>query len=252
MSSSSFSILGKEKKIINVKESIFWTISGSITFCIIFSSILFGCMFSFRCSRYYPTISYLLSFRNHDRWIVFGITFYVSLLPLLFMSVTSKLANSITTYISWKMNIFGICGCCAILATGIIDEINGLYFLPLDTAHPFITVTGYLFLSLWMYAALFGFENIQLDLNEKTWLRRCRRSVLICHILFAITAFEWHFAYTIYSNFLVNEVVEALCEWSLVTLAISLPYQISKVTNTSIHLTWSSKMAKERKMLLNS
>ncbi|CAG9328803.1 unnamed protein product [Blepharisma stoltei] len=230
-------MLGKEKKNIHLKEPLFWAISGSITFCILFTGILYGCIFSFSCASYFPTISYLATFRSHDRWIVFGITFYSTLIPLLFISVKTKLS----AYLTWLTNLIGLAGCFLIIITGVVDEVNGLYFMPLDKAHPFLTLFGYFSFAYWIHSVLKAFESIQLEFSERFWLLKCKKTVMAIHVLFVVTGFQWHFAYTIYSNFLVNEVVEALCEWSLITLALSLPYQISRITNTSISLTWLAR-----------
>eukprot|EP00361_Fabrea_salina_P002577 CAMPEP_0202433942 /NCGR_PEP_ID=MMETSP1345-20130828/13695_1 /ASSEMBLY_ACC=CAM_ASM_000843 /TAXON_ID=342563 /ORGANISM="Fabrea Fabrea salina" /LENGTH=48 /DNA_ID= /DNA_START= /DNA_END= /DNA_ORIENTATION= len=46
--------------------------------------------------------------------------------------------------------------------------------------------------------------------------------------------FEWHFAYTIYSNVLMNEVVEALVEWVFIGTAVVYPYYLAKVNEFSV------------------
>ncbi|CAG9314158.1 unnamed protein product [Blepharisma stoltei] len=222
------------KEFIHFSETSFWLLIGSLMSAFMFGNVFMACTFSISCLKFLPTFSYLGCYRDHDRWLNFSLAFYGGVLPLIVVSLSVKLAEYVKKCSLIIMILAGFMGCTTLILIGLIDEVNGLYILPLDRMHPWLTLFLYGCFNLFLYIALTGLENVPLEYSEKEWLGRCNNLYRLANIMFAVTGTEWFLAYSIYSNFFINEVVEALCEWFVVTLAVFFPFALSNVTNTQI------------------
>jgi hypothetical protein len=116
-----------------------------------------------------------------------------------------------------------------LLLIGIIDELNGLYFLILDDVHIFISLSFFVVTFAWAYLLLDEFNKLDLPFSETHALTVCNRLFNFIGIWGIVTILQWHFAYTIYSNVFVNENTEALCEWILIIASAYSPYFLSKM-----------------------
>jgi hypothetical protein len=92
-----------------------------------------------------------------------------------------------------------------------------------------LSVSLWVFGLIWGYLIHDGFAATELSHSQAYWLDVLRKLLLLEVVLGLLTMFEWHFAYTIYWNFLVNESVEALCEWTLVGVALFSPVVLANL-----------------------
>jgi hypothetical protein len=127
------------------------------------------------------------------------------------------------------MGLLALASDVLLILIATIDELNGLYFMILDDVHAFISFSFFLVTICWAYLLLDEFNKLDLPFAE-TEARTFCNNLFTFILLWGIgTILMWHFAYTIYSNILVNENTEALFEWVLVVVSAYSPYFISKM-----------------------
>lgn len=201
------------------------------------------CTYTLSCANYIPTLSFLATFRVHDTIVVLAYClFALSLIPV-FVGVHVKAASILTLDDSVYLLILelGIIGLC--ITDGIVDESNGIEFSILDYLHLLISC----FLSsasvVYISSVVFYMQQLKLTMYEKKELKKCKIMLVVGTVLLILTMVEWHFAHTIYNNWIFNTYLETLFEWTLVTLAIRFPVHLSRVLGYSIVFQSQEKLA---------
>jgi hypothetical protein len=204
---------------------------------ILYLNFLSVCAFTISCSSYIPTLSYLATFRTHDLVVLMALSFFSFLLLLIFIAWHIKVSGDIDTCDSLIMVILETAICVLGITVGIIDESNGIDFNPVDNLHHFLSFSLCILGVVWVYYALSFLEKVNLTLDEKIALKRVWNIYILGLVFVFLTLYEWHFAYTIYNNFFTNTIVESIFEWTLITLTIRFPYNLSKVLNFSVKVS---------------
>lgn len=166
----------------------------------------------------------------------------MSLIPV-FVGVHVKAASILTLDDSVYLLILelGIIGLS--ITVGIVDESNGIEFSILDYLHVLISC----FLSsasvVYVSSVVLYMQQVGLTKYEKNELKKCKVMLVVGTVLLIVTMLEWHFAHTIYNNWIFNTYLETLFEWTLVTLAIRFPVHLSRVLGYSIVIQSPGKLA---------
>ena len=121
------------------------------TICVLtlmYLNFLSVCLFTITCSSYIPTFSYLASFRAHDTGAVLALCIFAFTLVLVFFSWHLKVHKLLTIeefvfMILLELIIFSLCLC-----VGLIDEVNGIEFNPVENLHQFLTFSLCIFVSI--------------------------------------------------------------------------------------------------------
>ena len=140
---------------------------------LLYLNFLSVCIFTISCSSYIPTLSYLASFRTHDVSVVLTLTFFAfSLVPVFFswhIKTQGKLSlEELIFMILLEIAIIVLC-----ITDGLIDEVNGIEFNPVDNLHQFLSFTLCLVSIIWVYYALSFLELCELTSAEKIALYNC-------------------------------------------------------------------------------
>ena len=93
----------------------------------------------------------------------------------------------------------------------------------------------------WLQTCIKYLAKAKLTASEKEWLVWSQKIWFAGLAMALVTMFEWYFAYTVYYNVLVNEMVEALCEYVTVGLGLYAPYSLSRVVNARLSFEASDK-----------
>lgn len=190
---------------------------------LLFFNILLACSFTFYCKGL-PTLSYLGTFPMHDRLFVITLTLAGFLYILFHLGIYTRIESFISPAHGRAYILTSLISCGSMVAIPVIDEVNGIFIFPIERFHIVISITFLTSTLASFRLSLEAFETMELAQHQLMWKERCWKLLYAVVIMTAVTMFQWVFAYTIYFNIFINETAEALCEWSVVTLALMAPY----------------------------
>lgn len=192
---------------------------------LVFGNVLLSCMFSIPCSQLLPTISYLGCFPGHERLHVLSCVFFSLSLFLLYLGSFVRLADLIPPFPLYTGLVLGL-GITGLM-TGItlVDEVNGLYFSPIDWMHDYMVVVLLLLCGCYVYLTYGCLSDIKDSMgpSEQNALISLRFRIGLTCAFLLLAVIEWQVAYSIYANSLFNESMQAICEWGTISLAVLLP-----------------------------
>jgi len=200
-----------------------WWYLAALIILMLFGNVLVACTSSFSCARFLPTISYVGCFRNHDRWFVLTLTLIASVLPIFYLSVHLRVKFTLSNKENLVMYFCTAASSVSLIIIGLVDELNGIHLHPMEYVHIAFSLTFVVVNFVWQNIVLAALERFVHEFDKKVWVKRANLLNKLLAIMTIITMLQWHFAYTIYSNFLVNENTEAISEWILVILASLVP-----------------------------
>lgn len=201
----------------------------TLAFLLLFGNVLSACTTTISCRNYIPTVSFLGAFRNHDRMFVFVCTFYSIVIQVISLAVHSILHTSMSWNQRQILLFFGVCVSASLVGLSVVDEVNGLHFIRLDNFHIAFSLTLLIVSLIWGYSIYDSFAASTLNQSQEYWLTQLKRLLIFEFALGLVTMLEWHFAYTVYWNVLVNETVEALCEWTLIGVGLFAPVVVASI-----------------------
>lgn len=199
----------------------------AVAFLLIFGNVLSACTATFSCRRFLPTLSFLGAFRTHDKVFTFACTYYAVVVQVISIAVHSCLYTVLQSKSRQFTVCIGLYISLSLIGLSVVDEVNGIYFKKFGYLHIAFSLSLWAACLLWGYTIYDAFASSTLNQIQRYWLRQLRRLLNFEVLLGVVTILEWHFAYTIYWNFFINESVEALCEWILVGLALFAPVVVA-------------------------
>lgn len=209
--------------------------------------IIWSCSSTFDCRSFWPTISYIACFRGHDRLFNLSAAYYMVILILFFVSASLNYREYCSRWMHRIMLFLAMTICLLLPCVSIIDEANSSHILPLEKIHFILMVVLISAAVLWVYFSIRIMNSMKLPKREEEWRDFLIRFVVFGHAMLAFTIYEWVYAYTPYKNWWMNENVEALCEWTVVTMCVFGPFCYTLTfPNCSISIT-----AKEEETELN-
>ena len=192
---------------------------------LLFGNVVLGCLFSMPCSQLLPTISYLGCFPGHERLHVFTCLFFSLCLLVLYTGAYIRLSPSTPCFALCTSLILGLGITVTLVVLTLIDEINGLYFSPLDWMHDYVLIILLLLCLCYIYLTYGCLGDIRDSMSavEQTALRQLKRHIYYTLGAVSLAILEWQIAYSIYSNSLFNETFQAISEWLAISLSVFLP-----------------------------
>jgi hypothetical protein len=221
------------------KSSVTITASGLLLFAglkmmtLIILNILWSCTETFDCTTFWPTVSYLSCFRGHDRLSNYTMTFWSVVLFFFFGGTWTAYKEVMGTWSHRLMMLISVVLTLGLPFLVIIDEANSSHIAPLEKIHYILTV-GYMTLAmLWIFISLEAIWKLEGKMNraQKEWTSFLKKYILFGLIMLGFNVFEWLYAYTESANWWINENVEGLCEWTVICLAVFLPFFYSLTFN---------------------
>lgn len=214
----------KSKGQLQFSGSSLFLLSSLLIEGLIVLNLLSSCQDTFDCRTFWPTISYLAAYRGHDR------TFSVTM-TLLAVEVAVFVVAAWTQYQGVGKAkgrvMLGSGGLLALLipAIALVDEANSSPYAPLEKIHRWVMTVVIVLGVVWTALSLEAMRTIHLkrsrEQQEETLF--LEKYVLTALMLLLVTVVEWCFSAS-HPSWLVNENVEALCEWTVVSLAVFAPY----------------------------
>lgn len=210
--------------------------------------ILSVCTVSFSCKSLLPTLSYAGALRGHDRYFACICSAFALTVPVTVLGLRARFQGAVADAQVTAMTWIGVLCALMLSAVGVVDEINGIYVISLAHVHVWLSMSVLTLTFSLVYLVHSGLEQIQaaLSYEELKWKGRLKLLYYAGAALALVTMLQWHFAYTVYSNSLVNENVEALCEWVLATMGVFLPVVLTQfLPNYTLALGVRTKAALE-------
>ncbi|OMJ85462.1 hypothetical protein SteCoe_13222 [Stentor coeruleus] len=126
---------------------LYWPIATLISLIIVIST---SCVYTFSCSEFLPTVSYLAAYNGYDRIIVFIVTAQIIPLLIFFMSASVLYFDYYDCIDRFTLKIIGVFTSLALPAVVVMDEVNSSYYFPFDKIHT-ISLSGVVVaLAVWM------------------------------------------------------------------------------------------------------
>lgn len=198
----------------------------SLMEALLFINVFWSCQDTFDCMTFWPTISYVGCFRGHDRLFNLALAYFAVWLCLFIPCVLACVAEHSGRCTKWFLGVGGLLLSVTLPWASIIDEANSSHIAPLEKIHVGI-VTGIVIGGLiWSIVAVKAASRTKGKDDQVSFLKSYW---LFSVVMLAFAVYEWKYAYSDQANWWVNENVEALCEWTIVTLAVFFPYVFSLV-----------------------
>ncbi len=204
----------------------------AVGMCLVtFGNILLGCFFSVHCSQILPTVSYLACYKGHERLTVLSFVLYGLCLAVLFLGMHVRLYEKATRFERYLLLFLGLCIVGTVPTVGIIDELNGLYFAPIDFVHGYALYTLIVCSACWLYLGFSCLYDLRacFSVKEMDDLHSFLMSIIWLAGLTLLTVVQWQVGYSIYSNFWFNENTFALCEWVTIAQAVFIPAKCARL-----------------------
>lgn len=185
-------------------------------------TLLHSCQTTFDCRTFWPTVSYMAAYRGHDRMVCFALTLSAMVLPVFFLCAYARYRAVLSPFTSSLMLLLGVLISALVPAVGVIDEANSSNVAPLELIHYWLVVGLISLGGLWTVCCVVAMERLQKRGGDATWTYLSATGVMLL-----VTTAEWVFAGSVYANAWVNESVQAVCEWTTVSLVLFAPYTLS-------------------------
>lgn len=178
-------------------------------------NVIWACWETVDCSGYWPTLSYISAYRGHDRILTFSLSlFSLTLLPF-FLSAQTYYHSYLTWEANCLMLLSGLLICALLPWTAVVDEVNTASGVPLEQIHYWLVVTVVFLGTVWTALSLSANTHLKTPFLsgyiQTTW------------VVTGLCIVQWTFSESIYSNFLLNSHLEAVCEWTALSLSIFTP-----------------------------
>jgi hypothetical protein len=214
---------GRSIYALNIPKLMF--ILAFLELCMVLGNLALACSTNFTCTQFLPTLAYLGCFRGHDRLFIVSCTYYGLVLPLLFLGAHCHFRSVDSDARRLAMLVMGLSICALLPLIALTDEVNGVHILPLESLNSFFCVSFVLLCIIWL---ALGFSSIRkltpsLNIHERSWFFRLKVILFTISVLTVTAVVQWHYSYTVYSNAFLNENIEAVCEWLVVSLGIFIP-----------------------------
>ena len=212
----------KSKGQLQLSGSSLFLLSSLLVESLIVLNLISSCQDTFDCRTFWPTISYLAAYRGHDR------TFSVTM-TLLAVEVAVFVIAAWTQYQSvGKGRVMLGCGLLMALlipSIALVDEANSSPYAPLEKIHRWVMITVVSLGMVWTALSLEAMRLVhpKLPREQQQETHFLEKYALTALMLLCVTIGEWCFS-TTHPSWLINENVEALCEWTVVSLAVFAPY----------------------------
>ena len=119
----------------------FMNVSSGVILLLFYLNFASVCTLTISCASYIPTFSYLGTFRTHDTVTVLGLTFFAFLMIPIFISWHIKTQGILSLEDSLFMIFLEFSIFLLTIMDGLIDEVNGVDFNPIDNMHQFLSFT---------------------------------------------------------------------------------------------------------------
>ena len=225
---------------IKINARPFFFYSAIVMELLLVANIIWSCSSTFDCRSFWPTISYIACFRGHDRLFNFSTGYFMVILLLFFCLASVQFSDSCSVWKNRLMLLLGIGISFLLPSASILDEANSSHIVPLEKVHLILMVIMISAGILWIYFSMKIMNALKLPKREEEWRDFLVRYLVFGHAMTAFTIVEWVYAYTTYKNWWMNENVEALCEWTVVTMCVFGPFVYS-LTFPSCSLAIASK-----------
>jgi len=190
-----------------------------------YTNLFLACYTSFNCSRFLPTLDYLGCFRGHDRVYIVSLTFYAVSLGICAVGCHRRQKGALSDDIRLVSTISGLLAAVCLPVIAFSDEVNAIHWLPFTSIHWASLALFWPTAVLWASCSYLSLCRLEAAFTqwEAGWMKVLRVLVRLAVFTALLALIEWHFAYTVYADALLNEIGEACCEWVLVGLAILYP-----------------------------
>lgn len=212
-----------------------------ITLFLLYMNLVSTCIFTISCDSYFPTVSYMATFRVHDLVVVMAFVLQAFVLFITFIAFHYSLDSQLCKEDWYFMVILEIAQIALLITCSILDESSGIDFNPVDDVHRFITFPLMCCSAAWVYYALTYLAKNDLIQAEEINLDVCRSIYYVEIILVLYTIAQWILAYSTYNNFFFNHAAESIFEWASVTVAVRFPYHLCRAMGTDIKLVLNKK-----------
>lgn len=175
---------------IEVNLEDFYLIWGIFTCLLLACTIGVSCVFTFDCTEFLPTVSYLAAFSHYNRaltWIAAA-----QIVPLLFFFVSTFVFYSkhMSKLDSLTLLLVSILFSLLFPSIIVIDEVNSSYYFPFDRLHVILLCSLLLVLGIWM---LFSLEWLYKIYNTKPSykIKRVAIYILACYCSVILSINQW-------------------------------------------------------------
>jgi len=191
--------------------------SALLTEALLASNLVSACQSTFDCTHFWPTLSYIAAFKGHDRVFSLALTLQSWTLVVFFLAAQTYYRPLVSREAHYLMLGAG-CLLSAVLPwIGVLDEVNTASGVALEKVHYWLVVAALFLTGMW--------SILSLEVEGSHLVQRYMKTV------WAITCFsviQWTFADSVYSSSVLNSDLEALSEWTAVSLGVFAPFVYSR------------------------
>ncbi|CAG9315986.1 unnamed protein product [Blepharisma stoltei] len=224
---SSSSVLKEKSSDLEYSGRTFFLIASLIMEFLLVFNIFWSCRDTFDCSTFWPTLSYLACFRGHDRLFNFTLTYFTAILPVFLIISYTHFSHIYGRCFNFCFISLGILITFTLPFISMIDEANSSHIMPLEKIHIGIMTWFIAGVLIWIYMSMLCMRKINIPADRIEWKGFLEKYLTFGITMLGFNIYEYFFAYSKNANWWVNQNVEAVCEWTVISMAVFLPYVYS-------------------------
>lgn len=191
--------------------------SALLTEALFVSNLVSACLSTFDCTLFLPTLSYTAAFKGYDRVFNLALCLQAWTLVVFFLAAQTYYRPAVSAEAHYLMLGSGFLLWAVLPWIGVLDEVNTASGVALEKLHYWLVVAALSLAGLW--------SILSLETEKSRLIQRYMKTT------WTITGFsilQWTFADSIYSSFVLNSYLEALSEWTAVSLGVFAPFVYSR------------------------
>lgn len=175
---------------IEVNLAEFYLIWGVFTSFLLASTVGVSCVFTFDCTEFLPTVSYLAAYSHYNRALTWIAAAQSVPLLLFFVSTFVTYSKHLSRLDSYTLLLIGTLFSLLFPSIIVIDEVNSSYYFPFDRLHVILLCSLLLALGIWMLFSLEWLYKIH-STQPDYYIKRLAVYILACFCSVFLSINQW-------------------------------------------------------------
>lgn len=235
---NTFNIREKSGKVVlTLNGPQFLLIFAVVTHACLIGNLLLSCSYSFPCYQVYPTLSYISSFRGHDRITTISLTLYSISLLFFYTASYAHYRLNMSKSDTLSLVIMGLVNALSLPAIAMIDEVTPIHIFNIEKIHLILMIGN---VSLQVILNYFALQTVLMRYVKEKYITKTDKELIVYVVLLTVV---WWFAYKSWSTALEEQPfanTQSILEWISICGSLYLPYMQAR-TYTDFRFSISSR-----------
>lgn len=210
-------------QVLNLSKCLFFL--SLWTLVLHFTGLGTACYYHFECTRVLPSPVYLSTFTYGARWEIAAAVSYTGLIATVNQGAYARLKGVVSKEHRDVLYILGVVVCVLLPLLPVLNDVNSYPHQTMEQTQRFLYYSLLVLLFLWFKVLVSSISLLHSHFNrsETHWFLRLQWTIRLFISLLGLMLFQWKFAYTAQSRFLLNAWALEACTWVLSAFFVVLP-----------------------------